>query len=146
MAPGGGGTARPWIIASLAALAVVSLLAVLLALLGRTLIPFGVHGNVVSIDERNRDPGTEIWIVNVSDGTRLFVDDAAASAFRPGVAAKAAWSRDVQVGSTVRSIGLTRDLAGPAIWAVLTATVVAGGLWRVRRQSVRAARSTSSQL
>jgi hypothetical protein len=134
---------RPAVIAALGACTLVSLVAVLLALLGRTLVPFAVHGTVVSIDERNRDPGTEVWIVNTGDGTRWFTDDAAAAAFRPGVASKDAWSTRVQVGGTERSIGLTRDLLGPGSWAVLTTGGIAVVLWRRSRQGVS---STSSQL
>jgi hypothetical protein len=123
-------------IAVIAVTTLVSLAVVLAGLVGRTLVPFAIEGTVVSIDERNRDPGTEIWIVNMADGTRWFTDEAGARAFRPGVASKPAWSRDVLVGTAERDIALTRDLLGPGIWALLTTGIIGAALWRHARKDV----------
>lgn len=128
---------------ALAILTLVSLLSVMVALVGRSLVPFAVDGLVVSIDERNRDPGTEVWVVNMADGDRWFVDDDAARAFRPGVVSKSAWSQTVRTGTTERSIGTGRDLVGPALWGALTAATIGLSLVSTRRQS---GRSASSQL
>lgn len=144
------GTSAPVAIA-LALLTLASLLAVFVALVGRTLVPFAVEGRVISIDERNRDPGTEVWVVNMADGERWFVDDDAARAFRPGVVSKPAWSRTVRTGTTERSIGPGRDLLAPALWSTLTAAGIGVSLLTRRRPARRSPHrqddsSTSSQL
>jgi hypothetical protein len=57
----------------------------------------------------------------------------------------------VRVGTTQRTIGLGRDLVGPAVWSGLTAGLIGAALLE-RRRAARAANephdesSTSSQL
>lgn len=117
----------------LVAATVCSLVAVLAALVARTAIPFSMDGVVTNVIERNRSPGTEFWSVELADGRRWFVDEEAARAVRPGVVHKEAWSRQIRVGGEVYTIGPSRQLVGPAIWASVTAVGTIALLQRHRR-------------